>query len=137
MGSNSVIAIDDGKSHVAANRSKLPNRAIDTANDYLAQREVGDHVNRFLLCALVSESAKRIKTSAGKMGETLPMTMIVRGVLSSYLRAAKDKYGPLAGSELDIDGLRRLNAHVLSDEIARPSQERAKNSSSIPSKTAP
>ena len=123
MGSNSVIAIDDGKSHVAV-------------NDYLAQREVGDHVNRFLLCALVSESAKRIKTSAGKMGETLPMTMIVRGVLSSYLRAAKDKYGPLAGPDLDIDGLRRLNAHVLSDEIARHSQERAKNGSSIPSKTA-
>ena len=91
------------------------------------QRETGDQVNRFLLCALVSESSKSIKASAKKAGESLPMTMIVRGVLRSYLMAAKDNAGPLADAELDIAGIRMLNKKVLKDEIARHSRDRVNN----------
>jgi hypothetical protein len=85
-------------------------------------------VNRFLLCVLVSESAKRIKASAEKSGESLPMTMVVRGVLRAYRLAAKDKYGPLAEPDLDITGLMSLNEKVLRDEITRHSRDRVKNS---------
>jgi hypothetical protein len=93
-----------------------------------AQRETDDQVNRFLLCALISESSKRIKASAEKAGESLPMSMIVRGVMRSYRVAAKDKYGPLAEAKIDIAGLKRLNKKVLSEEIARHSRDRVKNS---------
>jgi hypothetical protein len=92
------------------------------------QREAGDQVNRFLLCALVSESAKRIKVSAEKAGAILPMTMVVRGVLRSYRLAAKDRNGPLTEPELDIAGLRRLNEKVLKDQIALHTRDRVKNS---------
>ncbi len=91
------------------------------------ERETGDQVNRFLLCALVSESSKSIKASAEKAGETLPMSMIVRGVLRSYRMAAKDKYGPLADSGFDIAGLRLLNEEILKKEIARHSSDRVNN----------
>lgn len=91
------------------------------------EREAGDQVNRFLLCALVSESSKSIKASAEKAGETLPMATIVRGVLRSYRLALKDKYGPLAEAEIDIEGLRMLNKKVLKDEIARHSRDRVNN----------
>lgn len=100
----------------------------ETASDSSDQRGAGDHVNRFMLCALVNESAKRIKASAKNAGESLPMTKIVRGVLRSYRRAAKERHGPLAGSELDIAGLRSLNKNVLKDEIARHSRDRVKTS---------
>jgi hypothetical protein len=66
--------------------------------------------------------------SAEKSGESLPMTMVVRGVLRAYRLAAKDKYGPLAEPDLDITGLMSLNEKVLRDEIARHSRDRVKNS---------
>jgi hypothetical protein len=94
----------------------------------LSKREAGDQVNRFLLCTLVGESAKRIKLSAGEMGETLPMTMIVRSVLRSYRLAAKDEHGPLAKAEPDISGLQSLNGKILRDELARHSRDRVRNS---------
>ncbi|HEX5734885.1 MAG TPA: hypothetical protein VF131_18790 [Blastocatellia bacterium] len=92
-----------------------------------AQRETGDQVNRFLLCALVSESSKRIKASAEKAGESLPMNMIVRGVLRSYYLALNDKSGPLAEAAFDIAGIRLLNEEVLKDELARHSRDRVSN----------
>jgi hypothetical protein len=91
------------------------------------QREAGDQVNRFLLCALVSESAKSIKEEAGKIGESLPMTMIVRSVLRSYRLAAKDINGPLAEPEPDIAGLRVLNEKVLRDQVMHHSRDRVKS----------
>ena len=94
----------------------------------LAERESGDHVNRFLLCSLIAESAKQIKARANNAGEALPMATIVRGVLRSYRTAAKDKNGPLSQTELDMPGLRRLNDQVLRDEILRHSRARVKNS---------
>ncbi|MCI0487361.1 MAG: hypothetical protein L0229_12270 [Blastocatellia bacterium] len=93
-----------------------------------ARREFGDQVNKFLLCTLVTESAKRIKANAEKVGESLPMTMIVRGVLRSYRTEAKERPGLFVGSELDIVSLKVLNNKVLRDEIARHSKDRVKNS---------
>ena len=87
-----------------------------------------DKLNRFLLCALVSESSRQIKISAQNAGATLPMSVIVRGVLRSYHLAAADKSGPLAGSTFDSSGLRRLNEGVLRCEIARHTRDRVKNS---------
>lgn len=92
------------------------------------ERDAGDQVNRFLLCTLVSESSKRIKASAERAGESMPLAMIVRGVLRAYRVAAAEKGGPLAGPELDISGLARLNDKVLKGEIARHTRERVKNS---------
>lgn len=106
-------------------QSPIVHRQMTAAST--TQREMGDQVNRFLLCTLVSESSKSIKASAEKAGETLPMAMIVRGVLRSYRMALKDKYGPLAEKELDIAGIRMLNKKVLKDEIARHSRDRVSN----------
>lgn len=92
------------------------------------ERDAGDQVNRFLLCTLVSESSKRIKASAERAGESMPLATIVRGVLRAYRVAAADKEGPLAGAELDVSGLARLNDRVLKGEIARHTRERVKNS---------
>lgn len=91
-----------------------------------SERDAGDQVNRFLLCTLVSESSKRIKASAERAGESMPLAMIVRGVLRAYRVAAADKDGPLAGPELDISGLARLNDKVLKGEIARHTREKVK-----------
>lgn len=106
-------------------RTKAPSVKIEDRSD---ARELGDQVNRFLLCTLVTESSKHIKASAQRAGESLPMTKIVRGVLRSYRLAAMDKSGPLSGSVLDIPGLERLNKQVLASEIARHSRDRVNNS---------
>ena len=92
----------------------------------LDRRECGDEVNRFLLCKLVNDASKHIKASAERAGETLPMTMIVRGVLRSFRLAAMDKDGPLTGSVLDLPALTSLNSRVLQGEIARYDRARAK-----------
>ena len=141
MKSNSAVLADNGSRQVAAKRSGWPNSAIgagklkkqtstraEVANTSAAERESGDQVNGFLLCTLVSESAKRIKSAAERAGESLPMTMIVRAVLRSYRTAARDKYGPLSDAELDIEGITLLNEKVLKDEIARHTKDRVKNS---------
>lgn len=150
MESNNTLTIEPGDGPALAELSDFPKSAIEPPatgkqapvtysqmtpveqskmiNASRAPREGGDQVNRFLLCALVTESAKRVKASAEKMGESLPMTMVVRGVLRSYRLAAKDKYGPLAEQEPDIAGLKSLNEKVLRDEVARHSRERVKNS---------
>lgn len=139
MTSNSPVTIESGDGSALAEFSDFNNSVIqpqviekpspiESTKTSHPQREVGDQVNRFLLCALVSESAKRVKIAAEKIGESLPMTMVVRGVLRSYRSAAKDEYGPLANPEPDIAGLRRLNEKVLKDEVARHSLDRVKNS---------
>ena len=138
IASNSTVTREPGDGSALAELPDFKNGVIEPqviekqapiiTNAPRAQREVGDQVNRFLLCALVSESAKRVKAGAEKIGESLPMTMIVRGVLRSYRLAAKDEYGPLSKPEPDIAGLRSLNEKVLRDEVARHSLERVKNS---------
>ncbi|HSO74079.1 MAG TPA: hypothetical protein VLU47_04515 [Blastocatellia bacterium] len=141
MTSNGAVLVDNGNRQVAAKRSGLPSSAIgarklkkqtstrpEGTRPSVPERESGDQVNGFLLCTLVSESAKRIKASAERAGESLPMTMVVRAVLRSYRLAAKDKYGPLSNPELDIEGIALLNEKVLKDEIARHSRDRVKTS---------
>jgi hypothetical protein len=107
---------------------QAPAARVEAADSSRSERDAGDQVNRFLLCTLVSESSKRIKASAERAGESMPLAMIVRGVLRAYRVAAADKDGPLAGPELDISGLARLNDKVLKGEIARHTRERVKNS---------
>lgn len=106
---------------------QAPDANSQTTSAADIRREAGDQVNRFLLCALVSESAKSIKESADKIGEHLPMMMVVRGVLRSYRLAAKDINGPLAEPEPDIAGLKSLNEQVLKDQIIRLSRDRVKS----------
>lgn len=115
----------------AVARSEAPKTAPPLAEITIASpvsREGGDQVNRFLLCALIRQSAKQIKASAARIGEALPMTMIVRGVLRSYREAAADDCGPLARPDLDIPGLKKLNDKVLTDEIARLLRDRVTDS---------
>ena len=88
-------------------------------------REVGDQVNRFLLCALVKESSRQLKANAGR---AFPMSAIVRGVLRSYRVAAMDIDGPLAGPTVDMEQLRHLNERVLRDETRRLALERVGHS---------
>jgi hypothetical protein len=131
-GDGLTVASLPGSNNGTIDRQAAERRAPDatpqTADVARHQRESGDQVNRYLFCALVSESAKRIKATAEKAGESLPMTMIVRGVLRSYRQEAKDRYGALAEPELNLAGLRTLNDKVLKDEIARHSKDRVKNS---------
>ena len=101
----------------------------------LDRRDCGDEVNRFLLCKLVNNASKQIKASAERSGETLPMTMIVRGVLKSFRLAALDKDGPLTGSVLDIPALTLLNSRILQGEIARYDRARAKRNEAKTSRT--
>src|SRR5260370_16702636 len=42
-----------------------------------------DKVNRFLLCVLVIDSAKKIKVRALDLGEDLPLPTVIRAVLKS------------------------------------------------------
>ena len=107
--------------------SRAPARNARLTEISRSERESGDQVNRFLLCTLVSASAKQIKASAQRAGESIPMTSIVRAVLRSYRLAAKDKYGPFGQTEVDIDGLKGLNKRVLDDEIARQQVGRTKS----------
>lgn len=122
-----LVDLPDGafEAHAVENRSPTPRSQMKVASGI--QREAGDHVNRFLLCVLVSESSKSIKASAEKAGESLPMAAIVRSVLRSYRNAVKDRYGPLAEAKLDIAGIRMLNKKVLNSEIARHSRDRVNN----------
>jgi len=105
-----------------------PALRIRATNSPDIEREAGDQVNRFLLCALVNLSSRRIKANAERAGESLPMSMIVRCVLRSYRLAAMDKSGPLAGPTFDIGGLELLNEKVLTSEIARQSRDRVSDS---------
>jgi len=137
---NSPVAADEGDGHLIVQIALEPHHA-SAASTWPApalpivinptlplRREAGDQVNRFLLCALVSESAKRIKTTAAQTGEALPMAAVVRGVLRAYRVAAKDEHGPLSQATPDFKGLERLNKKVLRDEITRHARDRVKTS---------
>jgi hypothetical protein len=86
--------------------------------------EPGEGVNRFLLCTLVSASAKHIKVRADRIGERLPMASIIKSVLRSYQSAAKLQPGLLTGSALNQAGLRSLIEQVMKEEIRHHAQAR-------------
>lgn len=83
-------------------------------------RPASDQVNRFLLCTLVFEAARKIKASAAKGGLNLPMTRIVRRVLQAYRLAAAEKRGALAEPVLNCSGY--IHEKTLIGEIARELQ---------------
>ncbi len=95
-------------------------------------RETGDQVNGFMLCALVSQSAKRIKGRAERVGVSLPMSIITRSVLNAYLIAAKDHDGPFTNAEPNLVMIRSLNEQVLQEVLARQSRERLNNNRAQP-----
>jgi hypothetical protein len=124
----------DGVNYRGAKPGDSPARETDSVkrtSDEIAitsvsQIETASRVNRFLLCAVVSESAKRIKVRAEKMGESLPITMIVRSFLRSY--RAEDGCRPPQGSDPDTTNLRDLRDKVLRNEIERTSTDRIQTS---------
>jgi hypothetical protein len=118
----------DGVNRIINERVSQNSRMVLRNSTNAEMRGAGDHLNRFLLCALISESARRIKVSAAKLGEPLSMISIVKGVLRSYNLAAEDRSGPLSKPELDIPALKRMNEKILLHEVARNSQDRVKAS---------
>jgi hypothetical protein len=138
MATNSTV-FDDGQSRIVAELSDFSPSVIETnattgpAPTVLAEtvntprtNPVVDHqVNRFQLCVLVSQSAKRIKASAERMGESLPITSIVRAFLRSYRIAMQGGDGFMERSARPVD-MRRLGERVLRNEIARLSRDRVK-----------
>lgn len=93
-----------------------------------AKRPTGDEVNRFLVCSLVMKSAEHIKSRAEDGDDRVPMTMIVRGVLRAYRQAATEDARVFMGPELNFNGLKKLNAKVLRDEVMRHRQQALKTS---------
>lgn len=89
--------------------------------------EPGDGVNRFLLCSLVSRTAKLVKARAERAGERLPMPAIVKGVLHSYQSAAKRSPGILSGSSLNLESLKKLLEGVMKEEVRRYGQEEVRD----------
>ena len=88
-------------------------------------RETGDQVNGFMLWALVSQSAKRVKGRAERVGTSLPMSIITRSILNAYLIAAKDHEGPFMNAKPDMLMIRKLNEQVLQELLARHNRDRA------------
>jgi hypothetical protein len=115
-----------GSIEVRGSAAQQPARVQDVSIEGapVAAREAGDEVNRFLLCALIRESAKHIKMAADRSGIYLPPTRIVRGLLQSYRRAAKENQGLLTGPRIDTAILKSLNQKIRKDEIERYSQQR-------------
>jgi hypothetical protein len=89
----------------------------------LAPRNAGDEVNRFLLCALIRESSRQIRTAANTSGVCLPFQRIIRRLMDSYSRAAGENPGLLSGPTFNSSTLRRLNEKVRKEEIGRYSKE--------------
>jgi hypothetical protein len=88
-------------------------------------RESGDQVNGFMLCALVSQSAKRIKVRAERVGASLPLSMITRSILNAYLLAAKEEDGPFTNAKPDLLKIRQVDEKVLQELLVRHSRDRA------------
>jgi len=93
--------------------------------------DAGDGANRFLLCALIRESAKLIQVKADRAGEHLPMKTVVRGVLVSYSRASEETPGMFAGPGVDWANLNSLNDRILREQISRQTQQRVRYSRAL------
>jgi hypothetical protein len=107
-----------------ARAAKVGDKRSDAADTSRSERDAGDQVNRFLLCTLVSESSKRIKASAERAGESMPLAMIVRGVLRAYRVAAARKTGRWRGRSWMSPVSPELNDKVLKERShATPERE--------------
>lgn len=133
---SAVATISDTDQNTAANQSStaapldLANKAADPKKKLRQETvrppetHVGGKVNRFLLCSIVSQSARRLKASRSQSNESASVTMIGRRVLRSYLKAALDVDGPLADSVPDIARLGLLNKRIVEDEVLGQAQKR-------------
>ena len=128
-----ITALSDLPKSAVKGQKQQPTAALDDTLDASHhQRETGDQVNGFMLCALVSQSAKRIKGRAERVGVSLPMSMITRSVLNAYLIAAKDPQGPFTNATPDMMIIRALNEKVLQEVLARHSRDRINNNRTPP-----
>jgi len=133
---SAVTTISENDQNTAAKQSSttassdLTNKAADPKKKLrhetvrLPETHVGGRINRFLLCSIVSQSARRLKASRSQSNESASVTMIGRGVLRSYLKAALDVDGPLADSIPDIARLGLLNKRIVEDQVLGQAQKR-------------
>lgn len=86
-----------------------------------ASGQIGEHVNRFLLCTLVSRTAREIRAAAERNGERLSLLTITRDVLRSALRGESvEQESPVTSAS----GLDPFDEDALIDEIGRQLQAR-------------
>lgn len=86
-----------------------------------ASGQAGEHVNRFLLCTLVSRTAREIRAAAERNGERLSLLAVTRDVLRSALRGESLERGlPVTPAS----SLAPFDEDALIDEIRWQLQER-------------
>lgn len=106
---------NSNKSHIILESPLTQSRSDDTPG------QVGEHTNRFLLCTLVSRTAREIRAAAERNGERLSLLTITRDVLRSALRGESvERESPVKSAS----GLDPFDEDALIDEIGRQLQER-------------
>ncbi|HZS45623.1 MAG TPA: hypothetical protein VFC63_11005 [Blastocatellia bacterium] len=103
----------------------LPEKRIETVRP--VEKPTGGPVNRYLLCSLVSQSARRIMFS-GLHGHSSSVTTIGRRVLRSYLKASLDTDSPLTDAHFDLTRLGLLNKRIIEEELIGQAQQRVEDS---------
>jgi hypothetical protein len=106
---------NSNKSHTILESPSTQNRS-DSASG-----QVGEHLNRFLLCTLVSRTARQIRDAAERNGERLSLLTVTREVLRSALRGESLEREPPV---TPASGLDPFDEDALIDEIGRQLQER-------------
>jgi len=106
---------NSNKSHILLESPLTQTRSDDTPG------QVGEHMNRFPLCTLVSRTAREIQAVAERNGERLSLLTVIRDVLRSFLRGESVKRELPATS---ASGLDLFDEDALIDEIGRQLQKR-------------
>ena len=68
-----------------------------------ASGQAGEHLNRFLLCTLVSRTARQIRATAERNGERVSLLTVTRNVLRSALRGESLEREPPVTSAPGLD----------------------------------
>ena len=113
---------ETGAEKVEKDRIAEPKKKERNEKIRLPEQNIGGRVNRFLLCSIVSQSARRLKST--QSSESASVTMVGRRVLKSYMKAAMEIGGPLADSVPDIARLGALNKKIVEDEVLGQAQNR-------------
>jgi len=106
---------NSNQSHTILEPPMTQSRSDDTPG------QAGEHLNRFLLCTLVSRTARQIRATAERNGERVSLLTITREVLRSALRGESLEREP---SVTSASGLDPFDEDALIDEIGRQLQER-------------
>jgi hypothetical protein len=72
----------------------------------------------------INESARLIKKTAARMGESLTITMVVRALLRSYRLEINNSHGHPPQRDLGNCDFNRLSNRVLKEEVERISKEK-------------